>query len=179
MIGPFLLERKLGVGGMGIVFKATYTKNGADCAVKLLPLVLSGNQMLVDRFEREMAILKKVEASAHRAVLRRGSHDGRHCYAMEFIDGGTLAELLKDKGRLPWQQVIEYGMQISEAIEHAHEHGIVQRDLKPANLFLGQDGKLRLGDFGIARDSDATALTAAGSTVGTHAYMAPEQITGK
>ncbi len=179
MIGPFLLEKKLGVGGMGIVYKATYTKNGADCAVKLLPLVLSGNQMLVDRFEREMVILKKLKHPRIVQFYGGGAQDGRHFYAMEFIDGGTLADLLRDKGRLPWQQVIEYGVQIAEALEHAHEHGIVHRDLKPANLFLGQDGKLRLGDFGIARDSDATALTAAGSTVGTHAYMAPEQITGK
>lgn len=179
MIGPFLLEKKLGVGGMGIVYKATYTKNGADCAVKVLPLVLTGNQKLVERFEREMAILKKLKHPRIVQFYGGGSQDGRHFYAMEFIDGGTLADLLRDKGRLPWQQVIEYGVQICEALEHAHEHGIVHRDLKPANLFLGQDGKLRLGDFGIARDSDSTALTAAGSTVGTHAYMAPEQITGK
>lgn len=179
MIGPFLLEKKLGVGGMGIVYKATYTKNGADCAVKVLPLVLTGNQKLVERFEREMAILKKLKHPRIVQFYGGGSQDGRHFYAMEFIDGGTLADLLRDKGRLPWQQVIEYGVQICEALEHAHDHGIVHRDLKPANLFLGQDGKLRLGDFGIARDSDSTALTAAGSTVGTHAYMAPEQITGK
>lgn len=179
MIGPFLLEKKLGVGGMGIVYKATYTKNGADCAVKVLPLVLTGNQKLVERFEREMAILKKLKHPRIVQFYGGGSQDGRHFYAMEFIDGGTLADLLREKGRLPWQQVIEYGVQICEALEHAHDHGIVHRDLKPANLFLGQDGKLRLGDFGIARDSDSTALTAAGSTVGTHAYMAPEQITGK
>lgn len=179
MIGPFLLEKKLGVGGMGIVYKATYTKNGADCAVKVLPLVLTGNQKLVERFEREMAILRKLKHPRIVQFYGGGSQDGRHFYAMEFIDGGTLADLLREKGRLPWQQVIEYGVQICEALEHAHDHGIVHRDLKPANLFLGQDGKLRLGDFGIARDSDSTALTAAGSTVGTHAYMAPEQITGK
>jgi serine/threonine-protein kinase len=87
--------------------------------------------------------------------------------------------LLRHKGRLPWEQVIEFGVQICEALEFAHEHGVVHRDLKPANLFVGDDGKLRLGDFGIARDSDATALTASGTTVGTQAYMAPEQITGK
>ena len=96
MIGPFLLEKKLGVGGMGIVYKATYTKNGADCAVKLLPLVLSGNQMLVERFEREMKILKKLKHPRIVQFYGGGAQDGRHFYAMEFIDGGTLAELLKD-----------------------------------------------------------------------------------
>ena len=179
LIGPFLIEKKLGVGGMGIVYKANYTKNGAEVAVKVLPLSLTANKKLVDRFNREMAILKKLKHPRIVQFYGGGEQHGQHFYAMEFINGGTLAELLQKKGRLPWQQVIEFGVQIAAALEHAHDHGIVHRDLKPANLFLGQDGKLRLGDFGIARDSDATAITAAGSTVGTQAYMAPEQITGK
>ncbi len=179
MIGPFLLESKLGVGGMGIVYKATYTKNGAEVALKVLPLDLSANKQLVARFNREMAILKKLKHPRIVQFYGGGEQDGQHFYAMEYIDGETLAHLLRDKGRLPWEQVIEFGMQICEALEHSHDNGIVHRDLKPANLFLGKDGKLRLGDFGIARDTDATALTASGSTVGTQAYMAPEQITGK
>ena len=179
LIGPFMVEQKLGVGGMGIVYKATYIKNGAGVALKVLPLVLTANPKLVERFDREMAILKKLKHPRIVQFYGGGSQDGQHFYAMEFIDGGSLADLLKDKGRLPWQQVIDFGVQIAEALEYAHEHGVVHRDLKPANLFLGKDGKLRLGDFGIARDSDATALTATGSTVGTQAYMAPEQITGK
>ena len=179
MLGPFLIEKRLGVGGMGVVYKATYNKNGADVALKVMPLSLTANKLLVSRFQREMAILKKLKHPRIVQFYGGGEQNGQHFYAMEFIDGGSLADLLKSKGRLPWEQVIEYGVQICEALEYAHEHGVVHRDLKPANLFLGQDGKLRLGDFGIARDSDATALTASGSTVGTQAYMAPEQITGK
>ncbi len=179
MIGPFLIEKRLGVGGMGIVYKATYTKNGADVALKVLPITLSANKHLVSRFDREMKILKKLKHPRIVQFYGGGEQDGQHFYAMEYIDGGTLGAMLKERGRLDWQQVIEYGTQICQALQHAHEHGIVHRDLKPVNLFLGKDGKLRLGDFGIARDSDATALTASGSTVGTHAYMAPEQITGK
>jgi serine/threonine-protein kinase len=179
LLGPFMVEKKLGVGGMGIVYKATYTKNGAEVALKVLPLVLTANQKLVDRFEREMAILKKLKHPRIVQFYGGGSQNGQHFYAMEFVSGGTLADLLRHKGRLPWEQVIEFGVQICEALEFAHEHGVVHRDLKPANLFVGDDGKLRLGDFGIARDSDATALTASGTTVGTQAYMAPEQITGK
>lgn len=179
MIGPFLIEKRLGVGGMGIVYKATYTKNGADVALKVLPITLSANKQLVKRFDREMKILKKLKHPHIVQFYGGGEQDGQHFYAMEYIDGGTLGEMLKERGRLDWQQVIEYGTQICQALQHAHEHGIVHRDLKPVNLFIGKDGKLRLGDFGIARDSDATALTASGSTLGTHAYMAPEQITGK
>jgi serine/threonine-protein kinase len=179
MIGPFLLERKLGVGGMGIVYQATYTKNGANCAVKVLPMVLTANPKLVERFDREMAILKKLKHPRIVQFYGGGCQDGRHFYAMEFVEGGTLWHKLREKGRLPWEQVIEYGIQICEALECAHNHGVIHRDLKPANLFIGKDGKLRLGDFGIARDAESTALTASGSTVGTQAYMAPEQITGK
>ncbi len=179
MIGPFLIEKKVGVGGMGVVYKATYTKNGAQVALKVLPLAMSANKQLVARFEREMLILKRLKHPLIVQFYGGGTQDGQQFYAMEFIDGGTLDQVLKDQGRLPWEQVIEYGLQICAALEHAHDHGIVHRDIKPANLFLGKDGKLRLGDFGIARDNDATALTASGSTVGTHAYMAPEQITGK
>jgi serine/threonine-protein kinase len=179
LIGPFMIERKLGVGGMGIVYKAIYIKNGADVALKVLPLVLTANKVLVERFDREMAILKKLKHPRIVQFYGGGEQNGQHYYAMEFISGGTLADLLREQGRLPWQQVIEFGKQICEALQHAHEHSVVHRDLKPANLFLGQDGKLRLGDFGIARDSEATALTGSGSTVGTNAYMAPEQITGR
>ena len=179
MMGPFLIEKKLGAGGMGVVYKATYIKNGASVALKVLPLSLSSNTQLVARFEREMKILKKLQHPRIVKFYGGGEHEEQSYYAMEFIDGTSLEAVLKDKGRLPWQEVIEYGVQICEALQHAHEHGIVHRDLKPANLFIGKDGKLKLGDFGIARDTDATALTASGSTCGTSSYMAPEQITGK
>ncbi len=179
LIGPFLLKKKIGVGGMGIVYKATYTKNGAQCAVKVLPLVVSANPLSAARFEREITILKKLKHPHIVKFYGGGEHEGQRFYAMEFVDGGTLEKIIKDKGQLPWEQVVDYGIQLCKALGHAHKHGIVHRDLKPANLFIGKNDKLRLGDFGIARDSDEAALTANGTTVGTQAYMAPEQITGK
>ena len=178
-VGPFELERKLGVGGMGVVYLARYLKNGRKMAVKVLPPEMCSNQKLVRRFLREMAILSKLR---HDNIVRYyggGKDKTQHFYAMEFMDGGSMEDLLKKKQRLSWEQTIDTSRQIALALEYAHNHGIIHRDLKPANLFLGKDGRLKLGDFGIARDTQATALTAAGRTVGTYAYMAPEQISGK
>lgn len=183
-VGPFDLKGKLGSGGMGIVYQATYRKNGRVVALKVLTPELSANPKLVARFEREMEILEKLDHPNITRYYGGGESKGQHFYAMRLMGGGTLAELLKRKGSLPWEQVIEYGRQICDALDHAHEHGVIHRDLKPANLFLRMDRKtgeekLVLGDFGIARDMDATGLTATGMTVGTYAYMAPEQIDGK
>lgn len=183
-VGPFDLEEKLGSGGMGIVYRAAYRKNGRVVALKVLTPELSANPKLVARFEREMKILEKLDHPNITRYYGGGKSNGQHFYAMRLMGGGTLAELLKRRGALPWEQVIEYGRQICDALDHAHEHGVIHRDLKPANLFLRMDRKtgqekLVLGDFGIARDMEASGLTATGMTVGTYAYMAPEQINGK
>lgn len=183
-LGPFDLEEKIGVGGMGIVFRARYRKNDRIVAVKILTGPLSTNPKLVARFEREMEILQKLEHPNITKYYGGGKVDGHHFYAMKLMTGGNLHRLIKQKGQLPWEQVIEFGCQICDALDHAHSHGIIHRDLKPGNLFLRRDKttnaeKVVLGDFGIARDQDATALTATGMTVGTYAYMSPEQITGK
>jgi hypothetical protein len=178
-VGPFELERKLGVGGMGVVYLATYLKNGKRMAVKVLPPEMCSNQKLVRRFLREMSILSKLR---HENIVRYyggGKDKTQHFYAMEYMDGGSMELVLKKKGRLSWEETVDNARQLALALEYAHNHGIIHRDLKPANLFMGKDGRLKLGDFGIARDTQATALTAAGRTVGTYAYMAPEQISGK
>jgi len=178
-IGPFLLEKELGVGGMGIVYAATYEKNGMKCAVKVLAPDMSANEAVNQRFIRETEILKKLQ---HPNIIRyfgAGSSRTQRFYAMEIIDGGSLDQIIKKEGRIGWERTIDYGLQIAKALEHAHNAGIVHRDLKPANLLVTQEGVLKLTDFGIARDTEATALTQAGKTLGTMNYMAPEQISGK
>ncbi|MEW4527749.1 serine/threonine-protein kinase [Maioricimonas sp. JC845] len=178
-IGPFELQEKLGVGGMGIVYRATYLKTGQDVAVKVLAPDLTADPKLARRFQREMDILKKLR---HPHIVRYygGSSSGaQRFYAMEMITGGSLDNLLRKRGKLSWEEAVEYGIHIAKALEHAHNEGVIHRDLKPGNLLLTKKGRIKLSDFGIARDTQATALTQAGKTVGTMAYMAPEQITGK
>ncbi|MDG2129845.1 MAG: serine/threonine-protein kinase [Fuerstiella sp.] len=175
-IGPFILDKQIGVGGMGIVYSALYPKNNKTVAIKVLAPGLISDPKLLKRFEREIEILRRLD---HPNIVKYygGGIDGdQRWYAMEYIDGGSLLGVLKTRTRLSWEQTVHVGRQVSSALEHAHNAGIVHRDLKPANLFLSKKGRLKLGDFGIARDTEATALTAAGKTVGTYAYMAPEQI---
>ncbi len=178
-IGPFQIESKLGVGGMGIVYRATYIKTGQVVALKALAPELCTDLKVAKRFEREMEILKKLK---HPNIIRYFggvSTPNQQFYAMEIISGGGIDVLLRKKGRFTWRQTVDYAMQVAKALEHAHNAGIVHRDLKPANLLITKQGVIKLTDFGIARDSQATQLTQAGKTVGTLAYMAPEQITGK
>jgi eukaryotic-like serine/threonine-protein kinase len=177
-IGPFELHEKLGVGGMGIVYRAKYLKNGAFVAVKVLSPDLMADEKIAVRFGREMQILKKLQ-HPHIVKYYGGSTSGvTKYYAMEMVKGGSLEQMLKKRGPLDWELAVEYAIQIAKALEHAHAHGVVHRDLKPANLLITKQG-LKLTDFGIARDTQSTALTAAGKTLGTMAYMAPEQISGK
>lgn len=179
MIGPFEVGDRIGIGGMGIVYRATYTKNGAAVALKILSPDLSETESLQKRFEREVSILKKLQ---HPNIVRYyggGKYGSQRFYAMELVTGGSVEDYLKQQKRLPWQEALDITMQVAKALEHAHEAGIIHRDLKPANLLMTKDRQIKLTDFGIARDTTATALTAAGKTVGTYAYMAPEQIRGK
>jgi eukaryotic-like serine/threonine-protein kinase len=177
-IGPFILGKQIGVGGMGVVYMATYVETGKEVALKVLPPGLATDPKMLQRFEREIGILKRL---VHPNIVKYyggGTHQGQRWYAMEFIDGGSLQDILKKRKRLAWDQAIQVGRQLCAALEVAHNAGIIHRDLKPANLFVSKKGRIKLGDFGIARDTEATALTAAGKTVGTYAYMAPEQIQG-
>ncbi|MBI1347575.1 protein kinase [bacterium] len=179
MIGPFELGDRIGTGGMGVVYRATYTKTGIPCAIKVLSPDVNDSPQVQQRFEREIAILKKLQ---HPHIVRYfggGKVGTQRFYAMELVQGGSLEGVLKQRKRLPWEEAIGIARQVAEALEHAHTAGVIHRDLKPANLLLSPDGQVKLTDFGIARDTTATALTAAGKTVGTYAYMAPEQIRGK
>jgi eukaryotic-like serine/threonine-protein kinase len=176
--GPFVIEKPLGSGAMGAVYRARYTKTGRKMALKIIGLGLIGNETSLARFEREGNILKQLN---HPNVVRfygAGRSQGTPYYAMEYIEGESLDHVMARRGRLTWEEVIQLGSQLCDALQHAHEKGIIHRDLKPSNLMVLADGTIKLTDFGIAKDTDVTALTAAHCTVGTAAYMSPEQCRG-
>ncbi len=178
-VGPFEVEKQLGGGAMGSVYQARYCKTGQKVALKVMAPGLGANETALARFEREAEVLKQL---SHRNIVRfyvASRYEGAPYYAMEYIQGESLDQVLKRRGRLTWEEVVDLGRQICAALQHAHEQGIVHRDLKPSNLMLTADGTLKLTDFGIAKDLDVTQLTAANCTVGTASYMSPEQCRGE
>ncbi len=176
---PFELIEKLGEGGMGVVYRARYSGNDRIVAVKLLPQEVAADPVLLARFERELDVLRQLR---HPNIVRcfgGTCESSQRFYAMELVEGGTLAELLGRKGHLTWEFVVDYTLQMCEALEYAHQHGVIHRDVKPGNFLLTKGGQIKLSDFGLASIATTNRLTAAGRTVGTIQYMAPEQIRGK
>ena len=178
-LGSFRLEEILGSGAMGVVFRATHETSGRPAAVKIVHNELSQKGKVFERFEREAEILKQFRHPNIVRWLAWGRFKGTSYFAMEYVEGVTLERVLQERGELPWREVVDLGIQLCDALNYAHEKSVVHRDLKPSNLLITADGRLKLTDFGIAKDLDRTTqLTAPGRTLGTAAYMAPEQIRG-
>ncbi|TWU30061.1 serine/threonine protein kinase [Bythopirellula polymerisocia] len=174
----FKLLEPLGVGTVGVVYRAESPDISEPVAVKLLHPTIAHDENIVDRFQREIVIMERLN---HPHIVRNyggGMMDGQYFYAMQLLESGTLKDRIKKFGPLPWPQAAAFAAQIASALQHAHNHGIIHRDLKTSNLFFNKEGKLLLGDFGIARDTHDADITGVGITVGTYAYMSPEQICG-
>ena len=180
-IGPFTLDAELGSGAMGTVYKARMKRDDGrvvPVALKVVSFGLMGNEGAMARFDRESAILKQLKHPHIVRLYGTGKHRGTPFIAMELIDGESLDKVLARRRRIDWDEVVGYGKHLCDALQHAHDKGIIHRDLKPSNLMVTRDGVLKLTDFGIAKDTDVTALTGANSTIGTAAYMSPEQCRG-
>jgi serine/threonine protein kinase len=178
-IGEFELGELLGTGTVGNAYRARHRESGQPAVIKLLQTHAAIEPEVQRRFVREVAITEKLN---HPNIVRHydcGLCDDQIYFAMELVDCGTLKDVLRRRGRLPWGEAVECAIQICAALEYAHQLGIIHRDLKPANLFLAHDGRVKVGDFGLARDLNNTRLTLDGQTVGTCRYMPPEQITGQ
>lgn len=178
-VGDFELGEHLASGTVGEVYRARHRETGRPAVVKFLQGHAESEPDLLRRFVREVAILERLN---HPNIVRHydcGLAEDRIYFAMELVECGTLREVLQHRRKLPWGEAVECAMQICAALAHAHELGVIHRDLKPANLFLAEDGRLKVGDFGLARDLNNSRLTLDGQTVGTCRYMPPEQIAGE
>ncbi|GAB5402637.1 MAG: serine/threonine-protein kinase [Aureliella sp.] len=173
------LGERIGTGTVGEVVRGKIKSSGQEVAVKFLQRSISDDELVRARFRREMAILERLDHPNIIKYFGGGRDHGQLFYAMEVLDGGNVRDLLDRYGALSWREVATIARQICSALQHAHNHGIIHRDLKPSNLFVMSTGTAKLGDFGIARDVNSADITSQGLTVGTHAYMSPEQIRGE
>jgi serine/threonine protein kinase len=177
--GEFVVEQELGRGGMALVFQAQDTRLGRKVAIKVLPPDLTfGRQDAVERFKREARTAATLD-HPHIIPIYAVSGEGRLTwYTMKFLSGESLDKLLQRVWRLSVDATVHIVSQVAEALQHAHDQGVVHRDVKPANAMIDAKGWVTVTDFGIAKAMDAEQLTGTGSTIGTPFYMSPEQCSG-
>ena len=188
-LGPYEILSPLGAGGMGEVYRARDNKLDRDVAIKVLPQSVAADPDTLARFEREA---KAVAALSHPNILSIfdfGSQEGISYAVMELLEGEALRGKL-DAGPITQKQAVDYALQVARGLAAAHEKGIVQRDLKPENLFVSRDGHVKILDFGLAKRVEAVAPgketsaptgsghTEPGTVMGTAGYMSPEQVKG-
>jgi Tol biopolymer transport system component len=191
MLGHYQITSQLGKGGMGEVFQAKDQVLGRDVAIKVLPEEFAKDADRVARFQREAKVLASLNHPNIAAIHGLEESGGTNFLVLELVEGNTLADLIK-AGPVPVEEALKLALQIAEALEAAHDKGVIHRDLKPANIKVTPDGKVKVLDFGLAKaftgDQEVNlsnsptlsdAATQQGIILGTAAYMAPEQASGK
>jgi eukaryotic-like serine/threonine-protein kinase len=173
--GRYDVERVLGRGGMAVVYLARDRELHRSVAVKVLEPRFTDDESVQARFVREARLAARLSHPNVVQVYDAGESDARLYIVMEYVPGNTLAQT----GKLPPDEAVQLALQACAGLQHAHEAGLVHRDIKPGNLLLREDGVLKIADFGIARTTDATRLTQLGTILGTAAYLAPEQAAGE
>ena len=178
-LGPYIIDKQIGRGGMGFVYAAHHEDTADVVAVKMLSVGFADDDNFRDRFSLEIETLKQLHHNGIVEIFGFGEQDGILFYSMELVDGPSLYETLKSEGPIAWRDVIRMTIEICHALKHAHDRGVIHRDLKPSNLIVSQSGSVKLVDFGIARLFGTTQLTADHAVVGTADYMSPEQAEGQ
>ncbi len=182
-IEGYTIGQCLGQGGMGAVYEGTQESTGRRVAIKIMLDAALGSEEGRKRFEREVAVVARLEHPAVVAIIDSGVRKGKYYYIMEFVEGTTLDQVLK-RGECEVKRAFELVAEVCDAVEYAHQRGVLHRDLKPANVLVDTRGRVRLLDFGIAQvlGEDAAqsreTLSSPGQIVGTVAYMSPEQAAG-
>jgi len=178
--GRYQVITRVASGGMGEVYRAHDAVLARDVAIKLLHPQLAGDRGFVERFRREARAAAILNHPNVVGVYDWGSTDGTYFMVMEFVQGTNLRTVLAEYGRLEPAQVVEITLQVLGALDHAHGHGIVHRDVKPENILIARDGTVKVADFGLARAyADSYVSQAEGTVTGTVQYLAPEQIQGE
>jgi len=187
-LGPYEIQSPLGAGGMGEVYRATDARLARDVALKVLPGEMADDPERIGRFRREAKVLAQLDHPNIVTIYSVEESDGVHFLTMQLVEGQTLDRLIC-AGGLPLEQIVEIASALGDALASAHEKGIVHRDLKPANVMVSTEGRVKVLDFGLAKDvraanlSDATmtsdSRTQIGVVMGTPAYMSPEQTSGR
>jgi tRNA A-37 threonylcarbamoyl transferase component Bud32 len=174
-------DEAIGWGGMGTVYRARQKKLDRTVAIKLLRPDLENDPAFAERFEREARALAKLEHPGVVRIYDFGESEHGFYLSMEYVDGANLRELLRD-GKLTNRDALSFVPQICDALQFAHDRGVVHRDIKPENILVDQEGRVRIADFGLAKligsDHISIGLTGSSHTVGTPHYMAPEQVAG-
>jgi len=176
-LGDFEVLAKLGEGGMGTVYKARRVTDDRIVALKLLPRHLARERGLLKRFYREAEVTTRLRHPNVVAGLAAGRTGGRHYFAMEFVDGGSLKDVIENEGAMPLDRAVPLFIDVASALAYAHVLGLVHRDIKPENVLLTLEGAPKLADLGLAKESalGRTEITMTGVALGTAYYMPPEQ----
>jgi len=179
--GRYTLEGRLGFGGMSTVHLALDRRLERQVAVKLLAEHLADDPAFVSRFQREAQAAARL---VHPNIVQvfdsgRDERSGRYFIVMEYIEGQSCAEILRDDGWVEVDEAVRIIEQACEGLHYAHRHGVVHRDVKPGNLLRAREGDIKLADFGIAKATEQSSITQVGSVLGTAAYLAPEQARGE
>jgi serine/threonine-protein kinase len=177
--GPYLVQEKLGAGGVARVYKAIDRRTNKTVALKVMHSIWDEGSDVALRFQKEAEIVKKLQHPCIVAVYDYGVIRGRSYLVMQYMAGGCLSQRFQDPAPITSQEAVRLLRRIASALDHAHRRGVIHRDLKLENILLDERGDAALSDFGIARVKDNKNLTMTGSIVGTPMYMSPEQARGK